>query len=351
MGTFLEYVFQTLMYQPTGNDTFDEIVFYSSFFMELAAAVGVVIIVLKNESLRKRKRPIDRLVFGACTLVLTQNVLDMSLVPLVMIDEPWEAPVFYTLLVVNEMLYLAIILQWLICVDYSLYHSVDHIRRRYRYAALPILVVAALETIRIFVATRELDNGDWIVVLTNALHAFKVAVEIGYILIAVMLVKRHDKERREPRFLWLEAFIIPFVIGSLVRYYDAPLLGFGIIFTYAAMSRRDKYIDFKTGLYNSSFLDCIGEYWDKKGYPDASALLAASPGHDEEMAGILSEIQVPNCYIIELGSGRFVLLSHKVRKSALRMTEGLLKDAAQEAEPTFAVVTHDMKRMEGQTMK
>ncbi len=351
MGLFFDYVFQTLMYQPTGNDMIDEFIFWSSFFLELAAAVGVVIMVLKNESLRKRRRPIDRLVFGACVLVLSQNVLDMSLVPLVEIEAPWEPPVFYILLVVNEMLYLAIILQWLICVDFSLHHSLDHIRRRYRHAALPIIIVGVLETIRIFVYIRMPDTGILPDAVANMLHSLYIIVEICYILTAVMLVKRYETDRREPRFLRLGAFIIPFVIGVLVRYYDAALLGFGIIFTYAAMSRRDKYIDFKTGLYNSGFLDCIGEHWDKKGYEDASAMLSSAPGHEGEMAGILSEIRIPDCYIIKLGEGCFVLLSPEVRRSALKMAEDLLKGAAKEADPPFTVVTRAMNRTKGQTMK
>ena len=227
----------------------------------------------------------------------------------------------------------------------------DHIRRRYRHAALPIIIVGTIDTIRVFIYIRSIDVGSWVDAVTSALHVLYIAVEICYILTAIVLVKRYEKERREPRFLRLGAFIIPFVIGVFFRYYDAPLLAFGIIFTYAAMSRRDKYIDFDTGIYNSDFLDCIGKHWDKKGYPDASAMLVSSPGHEDEMAGILLRIRIPECYIIKLGDGRFVLLSPEVRRSALQMTEDLLKCAAQDAVPSFTVATRAMNRQEGQTMK
>ena len=88
MQQFFEYLFLTLMYRPTGNETFDLIIYLSSFFLELAA-----------------------------------------------IDSTWAIVVFNCLLQANEILYLSIILQWLICVDYSLHHNMDHIRRRYRHAA------------------------------------------------------------------------------------------------------------------------------------------------------------------------------------------------------------------------
>ena len=80
-------------------------------------------------------------------------------------------------------------------------------------------------------------------------------------------------------------------------------------------------------------------------------MLALAPGHEDEMAGILSNIRIPNCYIIKLGEGRFVLLSPEVRRSALKITEDLLKDAAKEADAPFAAFTRAMKRTEGQTMK
>ena len=351
MKRFFELIFLLLTYNHTGNEMFDEIIFYSSFGMELVAIVSVLIVVFMNSPLRKRKRPIDVLVFRACVLVVMQNAVKVSMVPLWYIETVWATIVYNILYVVNEMLYLAIILQWLICVDYSLNHSMDHIRRRYRHAALPIIIVGTIDTIRVFIYIRSIDVGSWVDAVTSALHVLYIAVEICYILTAIVLVKRHEKERREPRFLRLGAFIIPFVIGVFFRYYDAPLLAFGIIFTYAAMSRRDKYIDFDTGIYNSDFLDCIGKHWDKKGYPDASAMLVSSPGHEDEMAGILLRIRIPECYIIKLGDGRFVLLSPEVRRSALQMTEGLIKDAAQDAVPSFTVATRATNRQEGQTMK
>ena len=351
MGQFWEYVLKTLMYQTTGYYPLDAFIFYTSFYMEVAAAIVVLIIVLKNKTLRKRKRPIDKLVFRACALVFVQNVLDISLVFLLDIEAPWVIPVYDALLVINEVLYVAIILQWLICVDYSLHHSVGHIRRRYRHAALPVIFVAVIFSVSAIIVYNWAVNDFWYNVISRVLHTINFAVEICYILTAVGMVMRHDKERREPRFLRLSAFIIPFVLGVLVRFYDAPLLGFGIIFTYAAMSRRDKYIDYENDLYNSNFLDCISEYWDKKGFTDASAVLAAAPGHEKEMATILSNIRIPDCFIIKLGDDRFALLSQEVDKSALKIADDLLKNAAKEADPPFAVGTRAMTRTKGQTMK
>ena len=351
MKQFLNYVFLTLMLQQTGNDTFDTFVFWSSFYLELAAAIGVVVLVIRNEPVRKRLRTQDRLIFWECVLVFAQNVLDMSLVPLVQVEADWEPLVFYVALTVNEVLFFLIILQWLVCVDYSLHHSLDHIRRRYRHAAIPIAVIILLDIIHDMVASGTYGFDAWGKTGGFLLYTLKLVVEIGYILTAVILVKRYEKERREPRFLRLDAFIIPFVAGSLVRFYDAPFLGFGVILTYAAMKRRDRYIDFQTGLYNDLYLDCISEYWDNKGFDSASALLISASGHGEAMAGILQNIKIPDCFIIHSSADRFILLTGAVRNSALKMSIMLLTDAARESDPSFKPVIKTMRRMQGQTMK
>ncbi len=90
MDTFFSDLLQLLLYHDTGNEMVDEFIFWSSFFMELVAAVGIVILLLRNENVRKRKSHMDRLIFWECILVLSQNVLDMLLIPLVMIEADWE---------------------------------------------------------------------------------------------------------------------------------------------------------------------------------------------------------------------------------------------------------------------
>ena len=82
MAKLWEYVYATLMYLPTGNELIDDFIYYSSFFLEFAAAFGVAGLVLFNKPVRKRLRPQDRLIFWECVLVFSQNVLDISLVPL-----------------------------------------------------------------------------------------------------------------------------------------------------------------------------------------------------------------------------------------------------------------------------
>ena len=350
MKQYLNYLFLLLMYQDTGNQWIDNFVFYTSFYLEFAAAIGVLLLVLLNEPIRSRRRPEDKLIFWECVLVFSQNVLDISLVPLVAVEDRWAYYAFYIALTVNEVLYLSIILQWLICVDYSLHRSIDHIKRQYRHAAVPILVVAALDIIHDFAHAGVLPIPVPSVYAGYILHSIKVVIELGYILTAIFLVVRYEREAKEPRFLRIGAFIIPFLFGALFRFYDASFLGLGVILTHAAMKRRDRFIDFDRGMYKGEYLDYLGTFWDKKGITDGTAILLSAPEHDRELGEMVKEVNIRNCFNIALGDGRYVLLTGELRKSAIRMTEQLIRDAAGESAPPFEVAVSSMVRGKEQTM-
>ena len=346
MDFIKNYIIPTLLYQQTGDVRFDGFIFYTSFFMEFAAVFGVILLILLNPSLRKRTRPLDKLLFGECMLVLFQNILDILLVPLVYIDAKWAINLFNFALIVNEVLYLLIILQWLICIDYSLHRSLDHIRRRYLRALIPIVVITVLEFLQLLAV---FYSGFWYFLNYDVLQACKLIVEFGYVATAVYIEKRHEKQSREPHFMRLSPFIIPFVIGVLVRFYDAPLLAFGVIFTYQAMKRRDRFIDSDTGLYNEAYLDHLAAYWDKKGYKDSSAIIVSAPESGSDAAQLIMDCSVRDCYNIALPNEQYVLFTESLRDSAAQMAIELLQEEAAQSPIPFAIGAKYIKRTEGQS--
>ena len=80
MNKTLRYIFLTLLYDNTGNDVIDSFIWYSSLFLEIAAVIGVLLLIFFNKPLQKRKRTQDRLIFWECILVLCQNLVDLSLI-------------------------------------------------------------------------------------------------------------------------------------------------------------------------------------------------------------------------------------------------------------------------------
>ena len=353
MGTVLRYIYLTLMYESTGNEALDSFIWYSSYYLEYAAAIGIILLFILNKPLRKPQGTMNRLIFWECILVLSQNVVDISLAHLAELAEEymlWAIYLFDFLLYVNEALYILIVYQWLICVDYSLYHSKDHLRLRYRFAALPIVAVMLLQVLRDASYLGMINLPVLMGMDTYVYYGIKLFVELGYVMTAVVIVLKYEKERREPRFLRITAFIIPFVLGVLIRYYDASFVGFGVILTYMAMRRRDEFIDKQTGLYKNSYLDYISSYWDKKNIKDANAILLHNGENEKGLADILGEINIQDCFIIILGGGCFAILTGDLRSSAIRMTEQMITEAAHDAEKPFEVQVQSAKREEGQSM-
>ncbi len=353
MDTFLTELIKVAVLMESGNQAIIDFLNVSSSVLEIAAIIGVIGLIFMNEPIRKRKRPQDKLIFWECILVICSNTLNQFLkigLYFLFAHNTMVTPyyIYYVFYALDEAIYMMILLQWLICVDYSLHHSVDHIRRRYQHALLPIVIVTILDITQSLVYLHS-DESMLNSMVWTALHIGKFAVEVSYIGTAIFLVMRSEKERREPRFLRLTAFIIPFLLGVIFRYYDSGLIGFGVIFTYSAMKRRDLYIDIETDLYNPEYLDCISSFWDKKNFKDSSALIVAAPGNGDILPGILKDLKVPDCFIIKLNENSFVMLTKAVRSSALKMTGMLLTEQAGQSEKPFVPLTKSLQRKAGQS--
>ena len=335
MTQYLRYVFMLLMYMDTGNKAIDDFVYNSSTIMEILSVIGVVWLVAKNENIRTGKRPEDRFIFWQCAMVTTQNVLQLLLIPLSEAKGRWADFAFYGSITVAEMLYLFNVLQWLVFVDYCLYRSMDHIRRRYRHAALPVVGVLVLDIIHTLVAVKIIHIGEADIYLKMLMETGKIAIEISYILTAIYIERKHAKESREPQFLRLEAFIIPFLFGALFRYYDASMMGFGIILTYQAVKRRDAFLDPKTDFYNRDFLLYLARYRDRKKYPPMSAIGFYVPGHGDALSELLGEVKPEHCSVAAYEKDRFLLLNDELTPSAEKMAVSLVTEECKLLAPPF----------------
>ncbi|MCR4654868.1 MAG: hypothetical protein K5770_01340 [Lachnospiraceae bacterium] len=161
--------------------------------------------------------------------------------------------------------------------------------------------------------------------------------------------KTEFRESREPKFIRLGAFIIPFVLGVLFRFYDASLMALGIILTYGVVKRRDRFLNPDTGFYNTDFLKYLGTYRDKKNYSGECVIALSAPSDPEGLARILHEMGPQNGLVIDKGDGEFLLFAEDLRESAARMAQRTFKEAAGMWEPPFSVETSVVKRREDET--
>ena len=338
MHFILRDITLTILYQATDDPVFDEFMYMSSFILRIISLFAISILIIVDKPLREHKTLDKFYIFCECLLVISQNVMELLLIAIVNAGVEWANVMFYVMLTMIEALYMLNILQWMICVDYCLYRSRDHIKRRYKYFWIPVLVVGLLDFAQSMLIY---NNVGWDVLggyLTLIMEVIKHIIEICYVLYAVHIVRKYDRESREPIFISLRAFIIPFVIGCLIRYYDAPLLAFGIIITYVFIKRRDKYLDPQTGFYNKAYLEFHGNYRDRANRKVRNGLLIDAKGHGEDMASILKEFMPADANVFVLGKDLYLMMSDSLRGSAVKMAVNTITEMAETADDPYTPV-------------
>ena len=326
-GEFFELIIQEF----THREEMDDIALIATHgFIMLILSVVLLLIAVFDDKLRRRKRTEDKIIFWEFMLVIIKNAVG------IMIDVAFLSPadaslaVFYILDCISEMLFMLTILQWLIFVDYTLYRSPDHIRRRYRHAALPIFIVVAIKvlvlgTLYLSGLATELMS----TTMMNALYWCVFAIELFYIIMALILERRYSREYKVPDFLRFWTFLIPFAAVIFSKTYDELLLTLGILVAYGTMKRRDRYLDKDTGFYNPEYLDYFSRYRDRKKYGGGTAILIDAAGHGKDMAKLIDEIRPSQYTVFATGKDGFLLMSETIRQSASQMIERNVIEEAQ----------------------
>lgn len=333
-----------ILYASTQNDAVNYFLYYSSIILTFSAAVGLIFLLILHPRIRKRERPEDKFMFWECVLVLILAGLDLfgSFAGFLPLDVMLFVVNYFS--IVSEFLYMLAIMQWMVFVDYSLYHSKDHIRRCYKFAILPILVVMGFEIVQFITFHGPFEITDALITLVDVTKVLEIVVEYLFVLRAVQLVVSYRKETRQPRFLSLGAFIVPFIIGMLIRSYDAAMMAIGVLLTCVAASRRDWYLDRETNFYNRRFLQYLATYRDRNRYVGGNVILMKAPGRKEDMARILKESKPGGSSLVFMGDDTFLLLSESLRGSAVKMAVMVFTEAAEACDPPFTPAFETIKQ-------
>lgn len=349
MRDFFVTLFYLLTYSETDHDGLNRFIEVSSLVLAIAMTAALLILIFSHRRLYRHKRYEDKLVFSECILVLIALLMEIfgNLLP----GLSGRAAFFYQYIAppIEELLYMAVILQWMVFVDYMLYRSRDHVRRRYRLAVFPILVVLGLDILQGLFIYVPAEESSGTLSMIFCFQLLKLLVEFGCIFFTIRLVTLHEKESRQPRFLKLSAFIIPFVIGVLFRFYDESMMALGILLTYGAVLRRDRYLDYETGFYNRAFLDFLSTYRDRNQYEGGNGILIRGEGHKEAMAKLLRELMPQDANVFYLGEDQFLVLSETLRGSAAKMAVLTIREAAESENPPFSPQVKAAKRKPEET--
>ena len=160
------------------------------------------------------------------------------------------------------------VFSWCLYVDLKLYQSHARLKRIYRRACIPAIILACMALINMFVPIIfYIDE-------VNTYHRLPLsylfyAVDIGYLTFSYLTVRNFEKKYGKVRFFPLYLMLGPIVFGCAIQalFYGISLiwvsLAVGITAIYMATQNEFSYVDTLTGLYNRAYLDYQMEIMSK----------------------------------------------------------------------------------------
>ena len=332
------------------------------FAIEICLAVitslGVLGLLFYSKPLKLSKHPEDKMFRRLCWILLVYAVFGMlqdyqifyKAIPYYMLPA-------HLLRYLPDFILLFLSMQWLVFVDLAVTHSPEGVKRRCRFVWVPLaIMVISLALgyslllnvhagIQASGAIPELEDRyyttwSWI----N--YGIAMFIYIAYFLSAFRIVHYHNTERKQPLFLRLDVFIIPWVIALIVQnipgiylVIDVPCAAISLLLTYHSMRNRYRYMDYETELYNEEFLDFFESFAKKLNYSGGCAIAFTVSGDAKKFADVLMQYKPERSMAVRMKDGRFIILANLNNKSAVKCFIDLIKEAVKETDPEIEIST------------
>ncbi len=328
---------------------------YFFFYGTIIILAGLLIF---SKRIRKRENLTEKIFFrmvitGIAIWFLENIYVFMSIAGLTK-GEGWVnvMPLAYAL---AEMLYAALTLQWLILVDSMVYKSPSHIKRRFKYAYIPILLGVVFAIFQYSCYYLEFFELETVLLLFDIVTALIALAQIAIVIQTYIVVHRYNKDRRVPLFLNLEVYVIPAVIGcilALLIHNDLPRefsYAVGIALTFIVASNRYRYIDDETGFYNRSFLELCEGQSGKRTFDASTAIVLKAEGHDAELVNIIKTGKPKNAEAIKLRDCVYMVTSGAQSEDAVKVFIKYIDMASSKSRQAFDVAPCIVSRQESET--
>ncbi len=211
---------------------------------------------------------------------------------------------------------------WITFLGWYLYEDKDFIRRKFWVGFTPLIISAAIAGFSVPMAVMS-KLGYWFFIV--ALCLFFI-IRIAYLFIALWLLREYKKQNGYLRFFNPWVFFIPVFAGWLLQ--DIFDWGFsalgstvGLILLYISIVSEQRYMDPKTGFYNTDFVGYLKELIRKKEYDPCSAMnfTLNSSGAMKDFSEILKKQLPDNCEPILCNDSEVVVLTNVKERAPLTM--------------------------------
>ncbi len=274
----------------------------------------------------------DRLFFLLCAVSGVYSMCGIMYFLSKGLNNYLSRPVMMVYITLGRIAVLALLVIWILFVDFKLNKSRDHLRRRYRFLWGIIGVIFMLYLINfftgiIFTVDEELNPH------YSPLFYVILCINLGCFFLSCETYFRYKKEEGVAAYFSILPFIVPVAVGALgeiLVFYAAETAGFavGLIFLYFSMVRSWLFDDGDPSFLNTAYLQKVCEAV-RNGRDDIKGAVIFTCENEAALRDILKEELPKNCETIRLGTGRFVFLSIRGNRNFMQSLASMIGVEAQ----------------------
>ncbi|MCR5654454.1 MAG: hypothetical protein K6G07_02295 [Lachnospiraceae bacterium] len=299
-------------------------------FMAIMLVLGLVVL-----SYRLKKDKIENKIFLAMCFSLIADALGGILTYSMHYQTaPWTRYVSFFGKTLMELGAGLMLYQWIVYVDYKLYHSLDHFKRNYRGFFVPLLIFMVLLLVNPFIHLMfDIGENNW-AEPTILYHVMEV-LELLYFFFTFVLILQARKKKVKMHFFHIRPLLIPIllaiVMAELTNYSAIPLgFAIGLVNLYFSMVNAWQYEDAQTGFYNTAYLELLEEQI-KTGAQDVRSVIIMEANGDHEAFVKHLQASVPrDRNLVQLSDDRFAIFEANGKRTLMDMVIALMEEDMEE---------------------
>ena len=257
--------------------------------------LGVLVMTLR------RKTTGSKVYTAYLLLIITVLAATLSDLYLAFFDNP-EDPGPYVLLVIMETILEInvnlMLLAWLLYVFFTMYDSMDYLRRKFLLYIVPILVMVVFDIINVFTGWIWYFDENMVYQETD-LYLVLNLIRYAYLFISIYQYQRYKKENGHIQFFTIWPFIVPITWGTLLEVFT-PVYGFsfgaaiGITMLFIMSSQKVSFTDEESGFYNIHYLNMLRDKiraGENESEPHLVIHYRLATGNDNDMKDFFSQLR------------------------------------------------------------
>ncbi len=250
---------------------------------------------------------------------------------------------------IQELMINVLAVQWFIYVDYRLFHSPGHLKRKLVWITGPMSVSCVMLIVNMFTGFLFYFDENLVYHETIIYHIMDM-IRLGYFIGSIFSSTAEKKQDDgNIRFFTVRPFFVSiffFVFIYYVTPYPTVALGMAVGFSviYVDVVNEYRYLDKKTGFYNRRYFYYMRDLIRDNEYELNSAMMFKISQEDILRTALIVDAQLPDgCDTIRYDEDTLLILAHVKDRSPLQMVSMDVEDSL-EAAMVPVEITYDLKK-------